>query len=210
MMKIPPLEFVQRSEEQPITESELFERFKSPNALSRNLFDQLSGWENKARSVLSEHGIQTNGWPTTWPAHIKSASTDIQDAWRVLVASGNLRRAMHPKEPHEVFVLAQAGIQLGLAIMEAHTRPYTRPAAIGERNLLGGIKGAESTHGPTEERETKHAEMRCRYDQLHADHPEWSHQALTDKIGEEFNLSGRRVRGHVPNTVSPRISRKKV
>lgn len=210
MMKIPPLEFVQRSEEKPITEKEIFQRFTSPNAISQNLFAFLHSVDENARRVLSDHGIRESNWPSTWPVYIKTAPAEVQDAWRVLVASGNLRKAMHPKEPHEIFDLAMKGIQLGLAIMESHTRQYTLPAAIGERNLLGSRKGAKSTHGTPEERETKYAEMRRRYDQLHADHPESNHQALTDKIGKEFNVSGRRIRDHVPNTVSPRKPRKKV
>ena len=209
-MAIPPLEFVQRSEETPITKEEIFRRFTSPSAVGQNLFELLGAWDRSARRVLSEHGIRESAWPSTWPTYIKAAPAEVKDAWRILVASGKLRGAMHPKEPHDVFALADAGIKLGLAIMEAHTRPYTQTAAIGERNLFGSREGAKATHGTPEERETKYAEMRRRYDQLHADHQKWNHQALTDKIGEEFNVSGRRIRDHVPNTVSPRKPRRKV
>lgn len=213
-MKIPPLEFVQHSEESPITEAEIFERFTSPNAISRNLFDLLAAWEAKARRVLAEHGIRPGmGLLTTWPANVKAAPPEVKDAWRVLMASGELRKALHAKEPHELFGLAMAGIQLGLAIMEAHTRPYTDPAAVGIAVKDGGVEASKQKHGTAEEREARYAAMRQRYGELraeHFEHPDWGHYKITDQIGEEFGMTGRRVREHVPNTVSPRKPRKKV
>lgn len=209
-MAIPPLDFVQRSEEAPITEEEIFERFKSPNAVSRNLFDQLAGWENKARAVLSDHGIHCGDFPTNWPAHVKAAPAEAQDAWRVLLASYELRKALHAKEPHEVFGLALAGIRLGQAIMEAHTRPHTRPAAIGYAVQSGGIDGAKQKHGTKKDREARYEAMRQRYEDLRASGEIIGHHEITDRIGDEFGISGRRVRDHIANAVSPRKPRKKV
>lgn len=210
MMKIPPLEFVQRSEEKPITEKEIFQRFTSPNAISQNLFAFLHSVDENARRVLSDHGIRESYWPSTWPVHIKTAPAEAQDAWRVLVASGNLRKAMHPKEPHEIFDLAMKGIQLGLAIMEAHTRTYTRPAAIGYAVQNGGNDGAKQTHGTKNEREARYEAMRQRYEELRASGLVSGHHEITERIGKEFGISGRRIRDHVPNTISPRKSRKRV
>lgn len=204
-MTTPPLEFVRRDEGQPITEEEVFERFTCPNAVTRNLLDLLTAWETKARRVLAEHQFPFHaemgtGFPDIWPLNAKTACNEIKDAWRVLMAIGELRRALQPKEPHEAFALASAGINLGLAIMEAHTRPYTQPAAVGIKVKDGGVDASIRKHGTVREREARYAAMRQRYEQLRAEFPEWGHYQLTDRIGEEFEISGRRVRDHVKKT----------
>lgn len=219
-MAIPPCEFVQRGEEQPITEEEIFEIFKSPNAVRRNLFGLLEAWETKARHVLSEYSIQQDmGFPDAWPANIKAAPPEVKDAWRVLIAIGNLHVQkgnlcqalnLHEPIPHQVFALADAGIALGLAILEAHTRPYTQPAAVGIAVKAGGDSGALGTHGARKNREANYAAMLQRYEELRNSGSLRGHYEITNVIGKEFGISGRRVRDHVPNTISPRKSRKKV
>lgn len=218
-MAIPPIEFVQRGEEgPPITKEEAWERFKSPNAVRRNLFDLLAAWEAKARRVLADHHFpfcteMNTGFPDTWPVNAKNACSEVKDAWRVLMAIGNLHvkkgnlceaMNLHEPIPHQVFALVDAGIGLGLAIMEAHTRPYTQPAAVGKNVKGGGNKGAVGKHGTPEERDDRYNAMRQRYHQLHADHPKWGHYDITNCIGKEFKRSGHCVREHVPNTVKPR------
>lgn len=196
-MKTPPKDFVERGEELPITEDEYYERFTSPNAISRNLFSDLAAWEDNARRVLSDHGIQAIGLPSAWPAHVKAAPTEVQDAWRVLVASSELRKALHPNEPHEVFILASAGIRLGLAIMEAHTRPYTQPAAIGRKTITGGFKGAEQQHGPLDQRKERNNKMCDYWVALRDLNPDWNHRRLDDAVGKKFKVTGRTVRHHL-------------
>lgn len=196
-LKTPPKEFVERGEELPITEDEYYERFTSPNAISRNLFSDLAAWEDNARRVLSDHGIRESNWPSTWPVYIKTAPAEVQDAWRVLVASGNLRKAMHPKEPHEIFDLAMKGIQLGLAVMEAHTRPFTQPAAIGQMTITGGFKGVEQRYGILSQREERHNQICDRWVALRDLNPDWNHRRLDGAVGKEFGVTDRTVRLHL-------------
>lgn len=196
-LKKTPLEFVERSEESPITEKEIFERFTSPNAVSRNLFNMLSDWEDNARRVLSDHGIQVTGWPSAWPAHVKAAPPEAQDAWRVLIACHEVRMALHPKEPHEVFALALAGIDLGLAVMEAHTRPYTQPAAIGRMTITGGFKGVKQQYGTLDQREERHNQICDHWVALRDLNPDWNHRRLDGAVGEKFGVTDRTVRLHL-------------
>ena len=181
MPKKPPFECYRR-ERIPADEAA---RMNTPEAIQERAYKLLSAWDDRAERALHSDN----------PAAVADAKAILNEILKLKVHYLN-GESLSPQEAREMFLIST---YLFACVFNLDMRPYGERITIGESVQNGGKKAGISRHGSPDERKKRYERMRERYKELTSEFPHFGHYELTDRIGQEFGMSGRRVRDHVKN-----------
>lgn len=181
MKKKPPFECFTR---QPMTPEESA-RINTPQAIMDRTHQLIKAWSDRAEKALD----------TDNPAAFADANAILGELQKIefYYLHG---KPLSPQEAHELFLVST---YLSACVFNLDMRPYGERINIGESVQAGGKKAAMSRHGSIKDRESRYQEMQELYKALSETHPHLGHHDLTNLVGKQFGMSGRRVRDHVKN-----------
>jgi len=179
MRKKPPFECYSRRTLSP----EEAAAISTPKSIGERTYKLLNAWHDRAERALNSDN----------QAAVADANAIMNEIQKLKVHYLN-GTSLSPGEARELFLVST---YLSACVFNLDMRPYGERITIGESVQNGGKKAAIFRHGSPNERKERYQRMRERYKQLASDNPHLGHYELTDRIGQEFGMSGRRVRDHV-------------